>query len=113
MTRGVNINDEQVKHYYDLGLPDKEIAAKLDCYKKSVARWRTTRGLPSNSKHGRPRKDGTAMRSNISPRSYGTKLLESKSNLTTVESPVTSRVCDVEHYEKCISSKRKMSTVND
>jgi len=61
MTKGVTINDKLAKHHYDLGLSDKEIAVKLDCYKKSIARWRSIRGLPSNVKHGRPRKGVEAM----------------------------------------------------
>lgn len=40
------------------------------------------------------------MKGNSSPRSHGTKLLEPKSNQASVESPVTTRMYDIAHYER-------------
>lgn len=40
------------------------------------------------------------MKGNSSPRSYGTKLLEPKSNQAKVESQVTTRIFDVNHFER-------------
>lgn len=100
MTKGVTISDHLAERYYKQGVSDKEIADKLNCYYKSVARWRYKRGFPSNSKGGRPKKGETSMKTNPSPRSYGTKLLESKSNQEKVESPVTTRLFDVDHLER-------------
>lgn len=39
------------------------------------------------------------MKVHFSPRSYGVKLLEPKSNLPKVESPITTRMFDVEYFE--------------
>lgn len=55
MPRGIHLDEQQVKPFYLMGLSDQAIADKVGAHKKSIAKWRRVRGLPSNIKQGRPR----------------------------------------------------------
>jgi len=55
MPRGIYL-DDQVSVLYSRGLSDQAIADQVGAHKKSIARWRRVRDLPSNVKQGRPKK---------------------------------------------------------
>lgn len=59
MPRGISLGSK-VGFLYNKGLSDQEIADNAGAHKKSIARWRRLRNLPSNVKQGRPtKKKGT------------------------------------------------------
>ena len=55
MPRGIYF-DNQIDILYSKGLSDQAIADQAGAHKKSIARWRRARNLPSNVKQGRPSK---------------------------------------------------------
>lgn len=55
MPKGIYLDEQQVKALHIQGLSDQGIANQIGAHKKSIARWRRARGLPSNVKQGRPK----------------------------------------------------------
>ena len=49
MAKKINIDLDEMKALYDLGLSDNEIAKKLGCNRKSVSLRRNRLGLPVNT----------------------------------------------------------------
>lgn len=48
---------EKIMPLYERGMNDAQIARAVGCNKVTVWLWRDKRGLPSNARRGRPRKE--------------------------------------------------------